>query len=866
MKCICTEEGEPSLKRLENKWILACLAFLVPAVLLLIVFAVNGVTPFGGRSLAEQDANIQYIEFFNYYRNIFHGEDTLLYSFTNFLGGSGVALFAYYLASPFNLLILAVPASMNHALFSLMVLLKLSLCGFTMTLFLRERFPKLTPLFTLLLSVSYALMQYNIAQTMNIMWLDGVYMLPLILSGVYRLVRTGKSFLFLFSTAAAILFNWYAGYFDCIAAILFFAWELGDVPEGLLTARQKWGRLGSALGHGVAAALMSAVLFLPSIITLLGGKGKTDIKMDFGFTGNPLTSLAGFSLGTESFDGGMSVFCGSLVTLALLLYFTNRQFALKEKIRSGVLLVVGLLLAYYEPLAFIANGFRNITSYWYRYGYVVIAFLIFLAAHYYAEVEGETKARLYKAALAGSGILFLVEFVSEYGTLSYIFGTSLFLLAFAWALTKLLPLEEEDPKFASEKAKKWIALGLTAAVSLELAVSASLIYRSTGFSKVGRWQDYHANRTEKVASVKAADNGFYRFAQTDYRHRTTENLTAYFDDSYSYAYPGIAHYSSTYSNNQAELMCHLGYASDPTVPVTTTRLLASDSLLSVKYVLGEPGVPGLEAATDLGEGIWRNPFAVNPALVVKAGEAVDYEDYKDDPFSYQNALYSQLLGRKVRLYQQVDITSKRDRTHDRFVYTIPQQPENMVTYLSVATRGWAHGKLYVGDKFLTEYAYWLTPQAVLLPQKTTTSQKTTVKYQYISGENKIGKAYCYSLDLDELAAVTTELNTKTATKYDFGAGNVSAVAIAESDSEKLFLSVPVDRGWTVKVNDVEVEPEKLADGAFADCFYLIPLNKGENNVRMTYQVPGLTAGAVITLVTFLASVALAIVFRKRDAE
>jgi len=30
-----------------------------------------------------------------------------------------------------------------------------------------------------LLSVSYALCQYNIAQSSNIMWLDGVYMLPL---------------------------------------------------------------------------------------------------------------------------------------------------------------------------------------------------------------------------------------------------------------------------------------------------------------------------------------------------------------------------------------------------------------------------------------------------------------------------------------------------------------------------------------------------------------------------------------------------------------------------------------------------------------------------------------------------------------
>ncbi len=853
--------GTPKLKRLENKWILACLAFLIPAVLLLILFALNGVSPFGGKSLAEQDANIQYIEFFNYYRNLFQGKDTLLYSFTNFLGGSGVALFAYYLASPLNLLILAVPASMNHALFSLLVLLKLSLAGFTMTLFLRERFPKLTPLFTLLLSVSFALSQYNIAQSMNIMWLDGVYMLPLVLLGVYRLVRNGKSFLFLFATGFAVLFNWYAGYFDIIAAILFFFWELGDIPTGLLTTKQKWGRFGSALMHGVGAVFLSAVLFFPSVVTLLGGKGKTDVSMGFGFNGNPLTSLAGFSLGTESFDGGLAVFCGSLTTLALVLYFSSKQFALKEKIRSGAVLFTGLLLAYWEPLEYVANGFRNITSYWYRYGYIIITILLFLAARYYSSVESESPDRIWKAAIVSAGTLFLVEFVSGLGTVSYIFGTSIFLLFFAWMLTKLLGGEQETSVL-----KKAVSIALTVAVCLELGASGFLIYRSVGFSDVRRYQDYHANRTEKVQAIENADDSFYRIAQTDYRKKTDENLTAYFDDPYSYAYNGISHYSSTYSNNQAELMCNLGYASDPTVPVTTTRLLASDSLLGVKYILGEPSVPGLEKAEDLGEGIWRNPYAISPALVVEAGKKVDAEKYQDNPFAYQNALFSELLGRKVELYTKVKVKTKQDETHDRFVYTIPQQEKNTITYLSVATKGWAHGKLYCNEEFLTEYAYWLTPQAVMLPQKETTSGTSTVWYQYISGENKIEDAYCYSLNLDTLAAVSEELNEKTPSDYSIEAGSVSVTAIAETENDQLYLSVPVDRGWTVEVNGEKVDAEVLQENAFADCFYRIPLTKiGENQITLTYKVPGLQVGAIVSVVTFLASVGLAIFFRKKKS-
>ena len=67
----------------------------------------------------------------------------------------------------------------------------------------------------------------------------------------------------------------------------------------------------------------------------------------------------------------------------------------------------------------------------------------------------------------------------------------------------------------------------------------------------------------------------------------------------------------------------------------------------------------------------------------------------------------------------------------------------------------------------------------------------------------------------------------------------------------------------MELNGAEVDPQVLKDGAFADCFYLIPLEEGENTVKMTYEVPGLKAGAVLTVVTFLVSLVLAFVFRKK---
>ncbi len=62
----------------------------------------------------------------------------------------------------------------------------------TCSIFLRNRFKNLEIAVVMALSLGYGMMQYNIAQASNIMWLDGVYMLPLILLGVHQLVNENK--------------------------------------------------------------------------------------------------------------------------------------------------------------------------------------------------------------------------------------------------------------------------------------------------------------------------------------------------------------------------------------------------------------------------------------------------------------------------------------------------------------------------------------------------------------------------------------------------------------------------------------------------------------------------------------------------
>lgn len=79
-------------------------AAVIVFVILAVVFTMQGVAPFGdgSRTLACMDAAIQYNDFLAWYQDVLHGEASAFYSFSKGLGANTIALFSYYLSSPFN--------------------------------------------------------------------------------------------------------------------------------------------------------------------------------------------------------------------------------------------------------------------------------------------------------------------------------------------------------------------------------------------------------------------------------------------------------------------------------------------------------------------------------------------------------------------------------------------------------------------------------------------------------------------------------------------------------------------------------------------------------------------------------------------
>ena len=83
----------------------ALFSFGLTLLIMGIILYLLKMVPFGNGTFASMDANIQYLDFFGYLKNIICGQDSIVYTYNSTLGNTGIGVFSYYLTSPFNIMI-----------------------------------------------------------------------------------------------------------------------------------------------------------------------------------------------------------------------------------------------------------------------------------------------------------------------------------------------------------------------------------------------------------------------------------------------------------------------------------------------------------------------------------------------------------------------------------------------------------------------------------------------------------------------------------------------------------------------------------------------------------------------------------------
>ena len=204
---------------LKNKYMLA--AFFVPFMIMVLVSIGKGYFPFGDNQIAVIDMYHQYVPFLNEMQHKLQNFESLFYSWNGAGGTNFVSLMAYYTASPLNLLLILVPQKFLMEAVTLLVFTKIGLAGLFMNIYFKGMHRR-QDCATVAFSTLYALCAYMLGYYWNIMWLDGVALLPLIILGLNRLMDKGDFKLYVITLALSMLSNYYIGGMTCIFILFYF--------------------------------------------------------------------------------------------------------------------------------------------------------------------------------------------------------------------------------------------------------------------------------------------------------------------------------------------------------------------------------------------------------------------------------------------------------------------------------------------------------------------------------------------------------------------------------------------------------------------------------------------------------------------
>ncbi len=816
----------------------------------------------GPNTLVWADAFFQYLDFFGWYKDILAGKQSLWYTFSSSLGQNSVGIFSYYLASPFNLLLFFFPKTKLQVFFNIVIGLKMSACSSTMAIYLQERVRKLQPCFVLILSLCCGLMQYNFSQSSNLMWIDGVYMLPLILLGVHRLVDRGDTVYLSITVSLSILFCWYTGGINCLAAAMYYPVEC--CMKNYRKSRQ------SALSQFVRSSLLfiaamltglaiSAFLFLPTVFAMRTGRGSA---LDWALIknellGNPLSVISGYTPGEISTQGYAALYCGSLPLLGSLGYFSLRGRRVREKTAFLLLLFVSIISLYWRPLFMVFSLLKEAGSYWYRYSYVAETFLIITSAQF---LQDRKEIHRIPFAVTAAAYLILAVFADHAVPHADVTLFRLGLLLAAAACILLIA--------AAARPGSVIFILLFILSTTELSVSGFHVASNYLRDDALACEEYNGRQEQLVNAVKSEEDGFYRICQNMTRSMNYHWTTANLNESMSFGYMAVENYTSCPQNTQMDMLDRFGYPvySDRILP-KSTFLQPVDSLLGVRYLLSPYQVRGAEQVGPSeplnGKLIYRNDHALplafrsalasdSPFLSAPHQEAGSKPDHAEDedaeaPFEYWNSVYRALTGSDRTIMKELEFT--RDKTEGEILYTINVPAGNYAVYGNITHRKEAKAYLDLNGRFKIPYSRWQAVQVFHIPSDAD-EQTVTVGYKAKS-LHRITDAEFFGLNLDAFREVTDQLRQGSQASISLGKGKVS-IDVEGRAGEILFTSIPYDDGWAIKMNG-----DKITPVLFENCLICIPLKDGENQIQMVYTAPGLTAGIILSLLGLCALAASA---------
>lgn len=853
------DEATMNFMKLKKTDPLYLLSFLLPTLIMLVIFVIQKIYPFGDRSFLHIDMYHQYFPFLVEFYHKLKGGESLFHSWHTGIGSNFIALYAYYLASPFNWLCVLIPEQFLMEFLSYMVVLKIGLCGLTFTYYIRKHFH--TDSWSVLcFALFYALSGFMAAYNWDVMWLDVVVLAPLILLGVERLVNEGKCYLYCITLGLSILSNYYLSIMLCIFLVLYFivlliarnpSEETSSAPLAFPRLERIKNFYGKAIirfsVYSLLAGGMAAVLLLPTL-SALHFTEFSDInfpsKMKTYFPVIDMVARHCFNVTVETgLDHWPNIYCGVLVFVLLPLYALQKKIPLREK--APKLFLLGFILISYSTntLNFIWHGLNYPDSLPARQSFLYCLLLLTLCFEAYSYIREYTKKEL---TTVFTGVLFFIVLCEKIVTDDSFTGvcflfTGVFLLIYA----VLIYYFRNHGNLARMLCVCAVLVTVTEAGVNTYLTSVPTVSRTTYLSNYDSYQIL-TDRT-----VQKEDGDFFRFEKFA---RRTQN------DAMLIGFQGGSYFSSTLNSLVSDFYetygmkgSRVNYCYDGATPVTA-------ALLANRYML---------YTLDRG---YDNLFT----LADTEGKLYLYKNNYSLPLGYMitspNARFDDAQNVAENIHEDEDTQDKNLNPIERQIRLVHRLGIDGDVFLNVPVNSYgAQAELYI-EEDAHYYAYTANTKidTIKMTYEEESKSFSQIKKKYILdlGYHKAGETLslksengkdlnltAYKVNEPVLGDFIRQLSRQTMTVDSYDETSLNGQIDVTSPGQ-LVLSIPYDPGWTLYVDGAKTEMD-----LFEDTFISIELEEGTHTIALRYFPKGFIPGVLVSVVCILLFAGLWLVSR-----
>lgn len=767
------------------------LKYIIPSIItyiiLVIIFYVNNLYPFGIHSIVKVDADYQYIPILYKIFDLLHGHGNLFYSDIGFGNNIFISMVIQgSLFSPVNLLLFFTSRSNIINYYNIIIIVKLCLISLTSYIYINKKF-KVDYFYKVVGSVLYTFCGFVVLNFFNMMWLDSVILFPLIIMFLDELFTRDKYIGYIISLSLSLIISYYISYFILVFIVFYsFIYLFLNVKT-----KEKRKKIIFRLGISTFISLLiSSFCIIPNLY-------QTFISSRFNSSGY-------YSLFGNVMNKSLYLLFSPLFIILTILYISKYKYNKLSVYRFCLLLFLYVIGIVVEPF----NLLMHAGSYWdfpFRYGFITV-FILMIGSYKYIEkygIRGSRKYSIIKSLLFSLVTILLIYYfknnieviINEHIVLNFdnidiyykiIIMILLVLILFIISLS------------FGNKYLNYISLSIASCVSIYIFCSFTMFYENGYFLSI------NANKYNNEINIK--HDGRYKVDYTVYSPDYGFILDVDTLDNWLHVLP----------NGEVDTYKKIGYETSDTCIRSYGGTIFTDWLFNVKYLISNRNKDDELyelISKNNGKYLYKYKYNQNNGIIFNNIEDIEFLG----SFELQNDIYKNMFNRENNIidirYYDNDINIKYNIIDKGILYFKTGNYDN-ISYIKIND-----SYIYDFDNYIKELGLY--------------DAGTNLDIQIILKDNSEMNYKLGFIRLDDVLGLTSDV------KYD----NDIYYVNSDSDDNYLFLPINNIKGLNIFLNDKIIDSYKYLDN-----FVMIKLDKGNNTIKLKYDMPYFKLGIVLSVI------------------